>query len=225
MKILAFLRLPGFVALLAGLTACGPDQGQVGTTTAFKAAASAMSGSLLGQKKSGAAGAGITRASLANIITPVDLVTIERRNAQGVIAKIATNQGVETWSSIDKKTIALRTGVIVATRGLGEDLMSASVPQLAQLRSPSGTHTRVHTVLDGEDKPVHQRFDCNANRIGAETITVVERPYAVQHVAESCSGPLGSFVNDYWFHTDGKLRKSRQWISDSVGYVTIEHLR
>ena len=210
---------------MAGLSACGNDQNQGGFGAALKEAGSSLSGSISNKKKPVSGNIGLTRAALANIVTPVDLVTIESRNAQGVIAKIATNRGVETWSSVDKKTIAMRDGVIVATRGLGEDLMSASVPQLAQLQNGSLGHNRVHTVLDGEDKPVYQRFDCNAIRGGAETIVIVELAYATHHVTEACNGPSGRFTNDYWFQTGGKLRKSRQWISDSVGYVVIEHLQ
>jgi hypothetical protein len=225
MRYLTLLRLSSAAFLIAGLASCGPDQSQTGTTTALKAVGSAMSTSLHGGGKGASASTGLTRAQLAEIITPVDLVTIERRGAQGVIAKIATNQGVETWSSIDKKTIALRGGVVVATRGLGEDLMSASAPQIGQLLNAPSSYSRIHTILNGEDKPVHLRFNCQAIRKGGETITVVERAFATQRVTETCSGPDGAFANDYWFQTGGKLRKSRQWISESVGYVAIEHLR
>lgn len=224
MRHLNFLRLSGFAAVMTGLTACGSDQAEFGATGAFKSAAMSTSDSLRGKDKADAA-APITRASLANIITPVDLVTIERRGAQGVIAKIATNRGVETWSSIDKKTIAMRDGVIVGTRGLGEDLMAAATPLLGQIRGGVGSYSRTHTLLDGEDKPVYHRYNCSANQAGSETITVVERSFAVMRVTETCKGPSGGFSNDFWFQNDGKLRKSRQWISESVGYVAIEHLR
>lgn len=220
-----FPRLLSFCLVLGVLASCGSDQGPGSTTNALKATASAVTGGLWTKQKPATAGLGLTRAALANIVTPVDLVTIESRGVQGVIAKIATNRGVETWSSLDKKTISLRGGVIVATRGLGEDLMSASVPQTAQLRSAGASFQRVHTVLTGDDKPDYQRFDCTVSARGAETITVVERTYPTQHMTENCIGPSGRFSNDYWFQSGEKLRKSRQWISKTVGFVVIEHLQ
>lgn len=207
------------------VAACGSDKTSTGTTDALKAVASSVTGPLRAKPDPDAKGIGLTRAALANILTPVDLVTVEKTGAQGVIAKIATNRGVETWSSVDGKTLSMRNGIILATRGLGGDLMSAAVPTASQLMQANSHHQRTHTILDGEDKPVIQRFDCRSARQGAETITVVERPYSTYRVQETCAGDAGGFLNEYWFESGGKLRRSRQMISNSVGIVAIEHLQ
>jgi hypothetical protein len=220
----AFTHVLTVCLVMSGLSACGSDKSQISTTTALKAVATTMTSALRKKPEAASSGIGLTRAELANIVTPVDLVTIERRGAQGVIAKTGSNRGVETWSSLDHKTLSLQEGVIVATRGLGDDLMSAAVPRAGQLRSASQNHQRVHVVLNGEDEPVSLRFNCSVSNQGAESIIVVEQTYATQHMRENCSGTSGGFTNDFWFQPGGKLRKSRQWISDSVGYVVIEHL-
>lgn len=224
------MRMPPFsralILVFTSLTvaACGSDKTNDGPTEALKAVASTLSAPLRAKPDAGAKGIGLTREALANILTPVDLVTVEKTGAQGVIAKIGANNGVETWSSVDGKTLSMRNGVVLATRGLGGDLMSASVPTPAQLRQ-GGSYQRVHTLLDGEDKPVILRFDCRAARSGDETITVVERGYATQRIEETCTGETGSFSNAYWFEIGGKLRRSRQMVSESVGFVVIEHLQ
>lgn len=219
----AFLktRAAGLGLLVVALSACGSDSDKLQSAGAAKSIATALASPLRKDKPQGPLG--LTRAALANIVTPVDLVTVEKSGAQGVIAKIASNNGVETWSSVDNKTLALRNRVLVATRGLGGDLMTAAVPSPAQL-SGGQSFVRVHTVLDGQDQPVSTRFTCESVNLGPETIQFVEYSYATRHVRESCTSNSASFTNDYWFNIGGKLRQSRQYVSESVGYVVIQHL-
>lgn len=207
-----------------GLSACGSDQKEISTFSALQSYGTGLAGKFRKTAVPAGASQGITRATVDGIGAPVDLVTIENRGAQGLIVQVGTNGSVETWSSADNKTLSMRNGMLVATRGLGGDLMSAAVPNLAQLESGQ-TVKRAHTVLDGEDKPFTHRFDCRGIRNGAKTITVVERSYQTQHITEDCNGPDGSFSNDYWVQTGGKLRRSRQFVSESVGFVVIEHLQ
>jgi hypothetical protein len=215
------LAIASFAALW--LAACGSDTGQIATISAARTIATMAAGQMTGRGTPAPAGIGMTRATLANIVTPVDLVTIETSGAQGVIAKIGTNRGVETWSSVDKKTLSFRNGIILATRGLGGDLMSAAVPARTQVTVP-GTHNRRHVVLNGQDQPETLQFQCRTTAVGPDSVIVVERSYATQHYQETCSGPSGSFSNDYWAGIGGNLRKSRQWVSERVGFVVVEHL-
>lgn len=210
---------------LLSLTACGTDKDKTETATPVNAVIGAVSGIFSKTEKSPVEGMGMTRAALANFVTPVDMVTIEKTKAQGVIAKIGENRGVETWSSVDHKTLSMRNGMLVATHGLGEDLVLATVPQISQLTRQGQAYERQHILLDGEDKPVKLRFACKTAHKGTETITVVERAYTTQHLTETCSGPTGGFANDYWLENGGQLRRSRQWISENVGFVVIERLR
>ena len=217
---LSGLRLLAVGLGIMALSACGPDTSEIATLTGAKAVVAAAVAPIT-KRNAPKANNQMTRAKLANILTPVDLVTIETTGAQGVIAKIGTNRGVETWSSVDNKTLAMRNGIIIATRGLGADLISAAAPQAI---AAGQTYQRSHVVLDGADQPVTSRFSCHMTAGAAETIVVVERSYATRRITERCSGDSGAFVNDYWVETSGKLRKSRQLISKDIGFVVIEHL-
>lgn len=166
----------------------------------------------------------ITRALLEQVLTPVMLVTIDSRKQQALIAEIQINRGVATWSSVDDITLSFRNGVIVATRGFGADLMAADVPEISP-HSSGAAHIRVHTLLNGEDQAVQTRYSCNFRNAGVETIDIVEIPYETTHIIESCAAGGMRFTNDFWFSGDQTLRKSRQWISPEVGFLTIEDLR
>lgn len=209
---------------ISSLAACSSEVSLSENIATTKAAAASLVSSASSLGNSAAPTTGLTRAELDNIITPVDIITLESRGFSLGIAKIETNRGVETWSTADKRTVALRGGVIVGTRGMGEDLVTAITPSIAQLRSGSANYQRVHVVLDGNDQPVRMMFNCSAQNIGAKTITIVDYSYTTRQVNESCTGSAGQFTNEYWFEHSGKLRKSRQWISKTLGVVTIEHL-
>ncbi|MDO9639268.1 MAG: YjbF family lipoprotein [Pseudotabrizicola sp.] len=180
-------------------------------------------GSVLGTAKAPAPPR-ITQALLAQVVTPVMLVTIDNRKQQALIAEIQTNRDVATWSSVDDITLSFRNGVIVATRGFGADLMAADVPEVSP-RSGGEAHSRVHTLLNGEDQAVQTRYACSFRNVGMEVIEIVKISYEATHIVESCAGGGMRFVNDFWFSGDQTLRKSRQWISPDVGYLTIEDVR
>lgn len=207
-----------FAALL--LAGCGSDPEQLPVLGMARDAVQSTRAAPAAQPKD----LGLTRAYIATLSAPVDLVTIERVGAQGVIARIATNGGVETWSSVDNKTLGLRQGIVTATRGLGADLISASVPSPGQVASDGGHHRRSHVVLGPDDAAVAQVYDCRVSLVGPETVSFVERSYQTRHFQEACSSPMGGFRNDYWFQIGGKLRQSRQFVSDDAGYVLIKHL-
>ncbi|MGO4906797.1 YjbF family lipoprotein [Pseudorhodobacter sp. W20_MBD10_FR17] len=208
-----------------GMSACSSETEGTGTAVMYKAVIAATQAGMGAKDSPASASLGVTRAALQSIAVPLKLVTIESRGAQAAIFKIGANGNVETWASQDKKSLSMRNGIIVASRGLGEDLMSAAVPKVAQLQHENTTHLRVHTVLDGEDKPVQLQFECRMIGQVAETITVVERNYATHRTTETCSGPSGRFSNTFWIEAGGKIRKSHQFLSNSIGYVTVEQLQ
>ncbi len=206
---------PALLALL-GAASCGSEQPElIGVTRAFAA-------SVLGTAPDPPQ---ITRALLDQVLTPVMLVTVENRMQQALVAELQTNGGVQTWSSVDDVTLSLRKGMIVATRGFGADLMAADVPGIPLGITGTTTHRRVHTLLNDEDQAVRTVFACTFQWPEPETITVVEITYHVTRISESCAAGQVAFQNEYWLSKDRHLRKSRQWISPDVGFLTVEDVR
>lgn len=205
------------LALLA-VSGCGNDPETSQGTALAK-------GFLAKAKSAAPAQTPLTRAVLDQVETPVMVARLETRQVFALIAKIEDNGAVETWSTLDDITISQSDGVIVATRGLGGDLMSARVPAVFALRNDGGRHDRMHSFLDGEDQPVQRRFTCSVSALGAETIEIVEVKFSTRHFVENCSGEGVAFRNDHWFDADGTLRKSRQWIGEDVGYLVLENPR
>jgi hypothetical protein len=200
------------------LSACGNDIEPTSNGALLKS----LSSSGMARIRGGSAPEPMTRARLAEVVTPVMLMTIERTGVEALFAEIETSRGVETWSSVDDITISLRNGVIVATRGFGADLMAANVPAVSLASGGGQGHTRQHSTLNGEDQPVQTDFTCRFSQDGVKAVDIVQISYSLTHVVETCAAGDLSFQNDFWLGSDQKIRKSRQWISPEVGFITIE---
>lgn len=107
---------------------------------------------------------------------------------------------------------------MTGTKGLGEDLMSASVP--SAVRS-SGTQNRTHYYLDSGDQMATHPVQCTWTFVGSETIPVHTKSYNTKHYKESCKSEDLKFKNDYWLDSAGVARQSRQFVSKTVGYVSL----
>ena len=217
-------RLVTLLALSLALASCGNDPDAFTAARAFKSGVTERFKTAR-PAKSALPPRQITRADLSQILTPVQLVTIEKTGQQAVIALVASNQGVETWSSVDKVTVSFRNGVIVATRGLGADLMSGNAPTGNALQGGSGRYGRARVVLDGLDQAIRTTYACATTRVSGETIEIVEINYQTSHVKEVCTAPGSEFENEYWIDGTQRIRKSRQWISTEVGYLVVQDVR
>lgn len=140
---------------------------------------------------------------------------------------VGQNGPVVTWRSGDQVGLSLENGVLVATRGLGDDLMAADVADtLAMLRGNrvATDYTRIHTYLDGEYQTRFLAFRCRQEVADQQQIEIIEQTHQTTRIEESCFSPEQNMANTYWVGADGTVWKSRQWISPGVGYIETELL-
>lgn len=166
----------------------------------------------------------LTRAQLRAGGVPLLLVKLTKLGTHGYLGVYGTNRDVVTWSTTDHTTISLRNGLITATRGLPGDLMSASLPTVADIRAGSGAVARTHYYLDGLDQTVPVVYRCIMADAGPAAIDVAQLTYQTHHYTETCTGQNGTFTNEYWFDGKNVLRQSRQWVSPLTGSLEIQDL-
>jgi hypothetical protein len=139
------------------------------------------------------------------------------------------NGDVVTWLSPDNISISLAGGVLVATRGLGADLMSAEVGEtrrmLAGHEMRAGGYPRLHARLDGEHRMQFSSYLCHEAGRRPETITLGDETRQTIRVTERCTAPDIAFDNSYWLGPDGLMWKSRQWVGAEIGHLQTERLR
>lgn len=166
----------------------------------------------------------VTRAMLDRFDGALLEATRERTGQRAVLGVAISRRDdhpgrVTVWRSRDDVTLALRDGALIATRGLGGDLISAS-GAVAGAGGEKALHIR---GLDNKDR--RMVLSCTRSDLGAETVEVVERRYATRHVRETCAGPGGSASWDYWVEPGtGITRRSRQWAGPDIGYLTLRRL-
>lgn len=168
------------------------------------------------------------RASYQAVPGPLIFVVLRDGTAAAPMVPFGDNRGFRTWSTAEKQMLTLRGGIMSSTRGLGDDLMQASVdPVTRAVAAGSGDGVaRTTWHLDGDNTLIARRFDCTLRSEGREAITLVSgEGLTATRVSEACSAKDASFRNTYWKDESGTVRRSRQWVSPDVGYATIEVLR
>ncbi|MES2665655.1 MAG: YjbF family lipoprotein [Pseudomonadota bacterium] len=171
-----------------------------------------------------AAAASVTRQQVTDAAVPLIRVRIPSRSIESFITRRDSNSGTETWFTNDGTTFTLRNGVLISTRALQPDLMSAATPTVAQLSRAGGSHQRAYFILGDNDGMQRLSFDCTVASQGSVRLTVIERVYATTHMQETCTGDAGKIVNDYWIERGSTIRQSRQWTNPTVEYTEIAKL-
>jgi Group 4 capsule polysaccharide lipoprotein gfcB, YjbF len=217
-------RLASTVIVLALLAGCGND---TGATNPVASAVGQMAKASLAKGKGAKAAASpaaapVGRKDLEAYGKPILRVRSERLGQDGFLTIADAKADVVTWTAQGQATFSLRDGVLIQTRGLGADLMSAEAPSLSQLQS-GASYTRVYFFLGEDDRGTRRTYDCVASTVGREKVTVLEKTHTVTHVSELCTRPNSKVTNEYWIESK-TIRKSRQWASSRVGYVEFERV-
>lgn len=221
-------RIAAFAAVagIAALSGCGnrPDQGVVfKSVTQGWTKKNSQSGSLTPEQ----AGAAVT-ASLAQTDLPLALAVVEKTKATAILANIETNGGYRTWGTSDRRTVTTANGLVTATRGLGNDVMSSTIGGVVPLitgRKP-GTGTHILRFLDGENHTVEVTADCRVTRGGTKRVSGGEiRDVPTTEMSEACTATDQSFTNSYFVDARGRVVQSRQWLGQANGYIVIQLLR
>jgi hypothetical protein len=207
------------LALLAAMAACGPlNDGGVGQQFAEM-----VKGRLTGGD---AAPAPVVPPEIANAAPgEVLLVTLIARNAVAPMLRQGQNGNTVTWISPGKVTMAFQDGVLVSTRGLGNDLMGVTVTGVTEaIAAGGGTSQRRHSFLDSLDQIASSDLACSITNAGSEDVVLVNGPRTLRRFVEACKGPRLVFDNTYWVDDSGTIIRSKQAISPAEGFMQVDQL-
>lgn len=199
----ALTRLLAGAAALLSLAACaaqGPDGAQIRAST--------------------------TRAALDRAGAPVLLAEIPALRLAATMAQAGSRDGVETWRTADDRALSFRAGVLIATRGLGHDLMSADVSgTIAALNGgPRAGYSRLLTYLDGEGGTLFRAMLCEMAAPVAADVAGIGITFPTRLSVETCRATGVTVTNRYWHDPDGTLRRAEEWIGPGPGMLHVERL-
>jgi hypothetical protein len=209
---------------MAGLAGCGNVKSEPSPVgAAVGGIAKATLSSITGKKPVAAAPAPVARADIEKYGIPILRAVIPARGADALLTISDDKGSVVTWRTTDGVTFSMREGVLIQTRGLGPDLMSAQAPSAAQLRTEGGTHQRVYFFLGEDDQTTRRTYDCTVTGAGAEEIEIFARAHTVEKFTETCSRSQDSITNTFWFEGQ-TIRKSKQLASRGLGFIDFERV-
>ena len=201
-------------AALVALTACGNMNQGGPASDVIKRVTSVFS------KSDAKAPPALTPALLAAGAGDILVAKLINRDAVAPLTRVGTNGTAVTWRTPAGVTLILDQGILVGTRGLGNDLMGVDLGGTrAALDAGGGTTTRQHALLTSTDQIRQRAGDCTITSDGPATITTVAGEFETEKFSEVCKGQL-SLTNSYWLH-EGKIVQSLQAISADVGYVLL----
>lgn len=173
----------------------------------------------------------VTRAQLDALDAPALEVRLERQDlAAYLFVSGERNEGargqVQVWRTGDNASITLRNGVLVATRGIGNDILSSTVQVSGSLPGPSQGGTHVQLIRAGDLEERRLAMACELIDRGPASIEIVQRRHATRHLQQKCQASTGEVTNDFWVdNRAGVVWQSRQWAGPEIGYLRVRLLR
>ncbi|MBQ4826740.1 YjbF family lipoprotein [Leisingera sp. HS039] len=226
-KTAALAGLAG-LALVLGACAKGPEK-----TPAELEVLRAVGAQITKRRSAAPPPVQLTRALLDKQSQAYIEVTIENRDAKAYLTRALTRRDsspgtVEVWRTQDNVSLALRSGMVIATRGLGGGLLSAQVPAADGAAGPARGGARRYTVRAKGNGQAILSMACSLQDLGPEPVEIVEVTHPARRLQERCEGSGGVVVNDYWVDSRpgrNQVWQSRQWAGPETGYVRIRQLR
>ncbi|WP_217650073.1 YjbF family lipoprotein [Thalassovita taeanensis] len=225
MKLTSLLKLPiCVVAMGLVLAGCGNDTGSADMKKVFLSTLPDFSGK---NKKAPPSVQTNVGTVLKSTPKPLALVELGEHKSAAFVVEIERNGPYRTFATAQRQSIVMRQGVVTATRGLGNDLMSSSVSGSLNLitQRRAGAAQRVMRYLDGENITRELVFDCKVSVGGSEGYSAGEIHAQTRIVTEACTSPVRSFTNRYLVSNAGMVLSSTQWLSPIGGSAQISILR
>jgi len=217
------MKIWAYLIMCFSVAACGPLAERQPVLEGVQGVVSPAGAT--GTKQNSAGLDDLTRAQIDAADGEFLLFAMVESESSGLLAHSAKNGARRTWTSDEGISLTLHDGVIVATRGLGNDLMGADAADAqAAIAEGQGMSLRVHDHLGGEDQIIQRSYNCTVSTLREDKLGILDRQYATRLVQESCVGKRVRFKNLYWVDGAGVIWQSRQWISPRVGFVDIQRL-
>ena len=133
----------------------------------------------------------------------------------------------QTWLGADGATITLDRGILKATRGMGDDLMGSSnnMPSWSKIDYKGSNYVKTLSYLGGNNRTYLKKWNCKIKKISEKQMLEVWKvSFLVERYEESCSNKKNNISNIYYLDEFAIVRRSNQFHSDTVGYITIERI-
>ena len=152
---------------------------------------------------------------LSKFNQPIILVSSLDKTNEATLVALGNNEEKLTWVSADGISVSYDNGVLIATRGYSQDLLSLKYKNPADLFSASEIeYDKVHRYLSGVNKNYDIHFKCKGIKKFAKPTQILEYNLSVDTFVEKCEHSSYNYVNEYDLLAGTTIViRSKQWIS------------
>lgn len=168
----------------------------------------------------------LTPELIASLPAPALLVVAETLGTRALLGQTVRRQDglpgtITVWRSTDEVTFAFRDGLLISTRGIGGDMLSADVGVVqSALRNAGAAGQRVYFFRTADNKQRRLSMACAVEDLGPARFG----GGVLRRFQERCTGGGGEVVNEYWRDERGEIRASRQWAGPQNGYFDLRRV-
>lgn len=125
----------------------------------------------------------------------------------------------QTFQAQTGFTASYRDGLLVATRGLGEDLLASTAQGTREaIAAGGGTSVHVRDRIGDLDQIISEQFQCVVESAGVEDVPLPTGAVSAQKFTEVCRSNRLQFTNTYWMR-GGEMIASAQFVSELATYL------
>ena len=157
---------------------------------------------------------------------PIILTTSTDKKNQATLVSLGNNEERLTWVSSDGISLSYDDGVLIATRGYSQDLLSLRYKKPKKIFSSSYLeYNKTHQYLNGENRYNEIHFKCTGKKMAPRSIEIVEYTLLVDRYVETCVSTKHKYINEYDLLSGTTVvMKSKQWISPVNRYFLTYNL-
>ena len=146
---------------------------------------------------------------------PIILTSSTDKKNQATLVSLGNNEERLTWVSSDGISLSYDDGVLIATRGYSQDLLSMRYNKPKKIFSSIYLeYDKTHRYLNGENRYNEIHFKCTGKKMALRSIEIVEYTLMVDRYVETCVSAKHKYINEYDLLSGTTVvLKSKQWVS------------
>ena len=159
--------------------------------------------------------------------TRVPILFVELSNGKnGTLTQYPGIGDGDTWLAADGATITFKNGILKASRGMGNDIMGSSSEMAPWKKAKlQKDYSRKISFLTGNNKINTLTFECELFlKNEKEYVKIFDLNFATSYYVEQCISTEIGFINEYYVDDQKIVRRSKQYHSETLGYILTERL-
>lgn len=167
-----------------------------------------------------------TKKWLKKFNQPIILTSSVDKKDQSTLISLGNNRDRLTWVSADGISLSYDNGVLIATRGFAQDLLSLKYEKPNKLfASNYRTYNKTHRYISGENRYNDIQFKCTGKKMAPQATKIIEYTLLVDKYIETCVHAQHEYKNEYDLLSGTTVViTSKQWISPVNSYFLTYNL-